>query len=327
MVNNPLVTIAICTYNNARHVKETLESVKSQTYGSLELIVSDDASSDATQSVVNAWIQDPGNRNRFTRIEVLKVDHNTGVSANANRALKAARGSWIKYIAGDDTLKPECISDNMQKVSSEPQTRVLFSRVEIYRESFADENLIDITKDDSNDRNSIMATGRDAEEQYKMLLVSDRIHYAPSAFLHRETLLSVGGFNEEYKLLEDYPLWLNLTKHGHKLCFMDKITVRYRRHGAAINNNGKSNIVNPNYFRSELFRRRYTYPYLPTDIRLNQKFIWVISQIFRIDSINKSSRAGRYIYTFLTLWINPFRIYIFLKKRFIGGYRENVQYY
>jgi len=327
MVNNLLVTIAICTYNNARYIVETLESIKDQTYDSLELIISDDASSDATLQVVTVWTQKPGNSNRFARIEVLKADQNTGVSANANRALRAARGSWIKYIAGDDTLKPGCISDNMQQVSSDPQTKVLFSRVEIYRESFTDKNLIDITRNDSDDRYSIMATGRDADEQYKMLLVSDRIHYAPSAFLHRETLLSIGGFNEEYKLLEDYPLWLNLTKHGHKLCFMDKITVQYRRHGAAINNNGRSCIVNPNYFRSEPFRRKFTYPYLPADIRLNQKFIWVASQVFRIDSCNKNSKAGRFFYTLLTIWLNPFRIYIFLKKRFRVGHSKNVFYF
>lgn len=327
MNNYPLVTIAICTYNNARHILETLESIKNQTYSSIELIVSDDASADSTLSVVDYWMGQPDNRNRFARTEVLQVEQNTGVSANANRALSAARGSWIKYIAGDDTLKPDCITDNIQWVSSAPHIKVLFSRVEIYQETFTAESLIDITRDDTDDPYSIMASGRNADGQFKMLLVSDRIHYAPSAFLHRETLLSVGGFIEEFRLLEDYPLWLNLTKHGYKLYFMDKVTVKYRRHGAAINNNGRSCIVNPNYFRSESFRRKYTYPYLPADIRLSQRFSWFVTQIFRLSYFNKSTRASRYLHTLLTRWLNPFSIYILLKKRFIGGYKENVLYH
>ena len=159
-----------------------------------------------------------------------------------------------------------------------------------------------------------------------MLLVTDRIHFSPSVFLHRETLLSVGGFDEGFRLMEDYPLWLNLTKNGHKLYYMDKVTVNYRQHSKAINNTGTNYLVNLNYFRTEDFRRIYTYPFLPADVRLSQRFYWYASQIFRCDYLNRNRMAGRFLLSFMTIYCNPFRYFIWVRKRFNKELKYNDLY-
>ena len=325
--SNPLVTVVVCTYNSAEYILETLESIRQQDYMPLELVVSDDASTDNTQDLVKRWVAEFESRVSFKRIELLEVSKNTGVSANANRALKVSHGQWIKYIAADDALKPDCISKNVQWVKSKPGIRILFSRVEIYAESFEPANLLDVSRDDSFSPRSIMAPGKTAEEQYKMLLLSDRIHFSPSLFLQKEALLSVGGFDEEFRLLEDYPLWLNLTRNGHKLYFMNEITVCYRRHNSAINNNeGLSFIVNPNYFKTETFRKKYIYPALPSDLRLEQKYKWVASQFFRLKVFNRDNRAGKFLYTLITRYTNPFTLLIKIRKLLINSVKEDILY-
>lgn len=323
MINN-LVSVIITTYNSLPFVIESLESVSKQTWKELELIITDDCSGDDTVKLCNKWLS--ANRQRFVRAEILTSERNTGVSANANRGLYAAKGDWIKFLGADDTLKPNCIEDNMSWITSDAAIMALFSRIEVYRDTFESHNLIETIPGDPYNPSSIMAPGRSVESQYKMLLISDRIHYTPSVFLNREILLSLGGFDERFRILEDYPLWLNLTKNGYKLYFMDKVTVSYRKHSKAINNNIISYLVNPNYFKSENFRRIYTYPNLPADIRLSQRFCWNTLQIFRCDWLNRNKQPNRFLLTFLKIYINPFRYYIYFRKRFLKNLKEKEFY-
>jgi alpha-1,3-rhamnosyltransferase len=159
-----------------------------------------------------------------------------------------------------------------------------------------------------------------------MMLRSDRINYTPSAWLHRETLLSVGGFDERFKLLEDWPLWLNLTKNGHRLYFMDKSTVNYRTHSGAICNTGERYALDPEFFRVEDFRKIYIYPNLPLDILLDDRFTWYAAQIFRWDRINRNRSLNVFLLNLLTVYLNPFRYYIFLKKRLRKDLKNNELY-
>jgi alpha-1,3-rhamnosyltransferase len=227
--------------------------------------------------------------------------------------LKVATGDWIKFLGADDMLIPTCIEDNMNQVLSNGEIKVLFSKINIYRDDFKAENYIRTTPNDIN-KESIFYFDRTAQAQYKMLLLADRIHISPSVFLSRELINSVGGFDERFRLLEDYPLWLNLTRSGYKLYFMDKITVNYRMHSNALNHTDNDFLVNPNYFKQEQFRRIYTYPYLPINIRLSQKFSWCVLQLFKIKSINRNTRFNRVLKYILTNLLNPFKYIIALKK-------------
>ena len=263
-------------------------------------------------AVCRRWLE--SNRHRFNKTDLLTTNINTGVSANANRGLKAATGEWIKFIGSDDTLQPDCLTDNMHFIADHPYIRILFSRIAIYHQSFIPENYLETTPGREISPQSIFWPERSAESQYRMLLTADRIHFSPSVFLHRETVILMGGFDERFRLLEDYPLWLTLTRNGHKLFFMDKVTVNYRRHSKAINNTGKSVLINPNYFRSETFRRIYTYPFLPRLVRSEQQYRWIVSQFFRCNLFNRSNLFTRRLYELLAIYLNPFRYAIKLKS-------------
>ncbi|MGQ1785699.1 glycosyltransferase [Saccharicrinis sp. GN24d3] len=320
---NKLVSVIVVTYNSSRFVEETLNSISAQTWPEIELIVTDDGSGDDTVEVCKKWID--ANKKRFSRALVVETEYNTGVSANANRGLKEASGEWLCLPAGDDTLKPDCIRDNVHWVNKNNDIKVLFSITDVYLDEIKDETYVKSTPSGDIEPNSIVAPERTAESQYKMLLISDRIHFTPSLFINTKVLRSVGGFDERFKLLEDYPLWLNLTKNGHKLHFMDKRTVNYRTHANAINNTGSSFHVNPNYFKLEGFRRIYTYPNLPLDIMLYQRFYWMGAQIFRNNRINRSKGTG-FLLNLLAVYLNPFKYYIWIKLRLVKGLRRSELY-
>lgn len=321
---NRLVSVIVVTYNSSAFVIETLESVSKQTWKEIELIISDDCSGDSTIELCRKWLEK--NRQRFKDAKILTFEKNTGVSANANRGLYAAKGDWIKFLGGDDTLKTNCIEDNMSWIIENPHIKVLFSYIEVYKESFDPQNLIVTTPGNAINSDFILASDRSANSQYKLLLVCDRIHFTPSVFIDRDTLVSVGGFDERFNLQEDYPLWLNLTRTGNKLYFMDKITVNYRRHSKAINNTGNNWLINPNYFKTEKLRRIYTYPYLPFDIRLNQRYIWCVSLIFRFSFINVNKGLNKFLLAILSSYLNPFKYFIYIRKMLNENLKKNEFY-
>ena len=120
----PLVSVRVVTYNSSKTVEETLDSIYNQTYSNIELIISDDCSKDNTVAICRNWIE--LHKERFVRTEMITVDKNTGVTGNVNRSEEACKGVWVKGIAGDDVLMPNCIQIYMEYVNNHPETVVLF---------------------------------------------------------------------------------------------------------------------------------------------------------------------------------------------------------
>ena len=114
--SKPIVSIIVITYNSSKYVLETLKSALNQTYNNIELIISDDCSTDNTISICQNWLDE--NKYRFVDVKIVANKNNNGIPANCNRGINASTGDWIKLVAGDDVLCPNCISDNLFTVAS-----------------------------------------------------------------------------------------------------------------------------------------------------------------------------------------------------------------
>jgi alpha-1,3-rhamnosyltransferase len=311
LLQQPLVSIIVATYNSGKFVIETLESAKAQTYLNLALIISDDCSADNTVAICQDWVT--ANGHRFVSTRLITVPQNTGVSANCNRCIHAAQTTWIKFIAGDDILLPNCITDNMEFVAANPSAKAVFSEVLLYQGDFKKENFLNNVP--QGYPMNIMNPKFSVEDQYKILLISDRITYTPSVFLNRETLLLVGGYDETNRLIEDYPMWLKLTRAGNKLYFFNTATVGYRMHKDAANNMANYGLFKPLFLTAALIRKKEAYPYLPWDIVGREKHIVFISRGFQKSGLNKKTRFCHILYKTLTVYFNPFIYIIYFKKK------------
>ena len=95
---NPLVSIVITSYNRANYIENAIESALAQDYPNLEIIISDNCSTDNTYNVINKYLSDP-------RISYYKNQSNIGMIPNFKIATEErARGKYITYISSDDYL-------------------------------------------------------------------------------------------------------------------------------------------------------------------------------------------------------------------------------
>ena len=231
--NKLLVSVPVITYNSSKFVLETLESIKAQTYQNIELIISDDCSTDNTVDLCQKWVEE--NKDRFVRTQIITSETNTGVSANLNRAEDACHGDWVKGIAGDDLLTPNCIEDFLMYVQQNPDHYFLFGNIEGINENgesisncldkFLDKSFFDLT----------------AVEQYERLVMKGNCIAAPTFFYNHSMKKQLGIINDEtIPLCEDYPKWIQITSKGQKLYLLDKCVVKYRIHSTSVSNKDDS---------------------------------------------------------------------------------------
>ena len=246
MKHQPLISVTIVTYNSAEYIIETLESVKAQTYPRIELIISDDCSTDDTVALCREWLAKNGKR--FERTELIEAKKNTGVSANLNRAEAACRGAWVKMLDGDDILLPTCLEDYVEYVTEHPETVYMFSKIEAFGAS-VEKNRYYEEKVAQYD-----IFGLDARKQYEKLIWQNCI-ISSTCMYNRQKNAELGLKNDErIPLLEDWPRWINVTRKGVKLSFLDKVEVRYRLHEKSLSTSGT---ISPTYRRSNLLLSKY----------------------------------------------------------------------
>lgn len=255
---NPLVSVGVLTYNSAKTVLETLESIKAQTYKNIELVISDDASKDNTVEICKKWLEE--NKGRFVRAEILTVPENTGIPANANRRVMSAKGVWSKGIAADDLLAPDCIENFINYIKENPEAKIIFAKMRRFREVFKEENFQDITDFHAK---YFCETYKTPKEQYKALLL--KMYCSPVTMFARLEVLQKIKYDERFKTIEDYPMWLRLTNAGVKFDYMDKVVAYYRLSQNSISANSGINIRQRILFLkyTKDFRMTYLYPNLP----------------------------------------------------------------
>lgn len=232
MENKPLVSIVVITYNSSEYVLETLESAKAQTYTNIELIVSDDCSTDETVSICKKWFE--ANKDRFVNTIMVEAEINSGVPANANRGLAECKGEWIKFIAGDDILVSTGIEEFVKKYEGGGDLVVCdLQRFHVDKET-GGEIYGGIYPNEK--RRKMLHF--DLVTQQKSILTSFFI-VTPALLIRHRLFDEIGGYDEEYRYMEDYPFAYKCLYNNHKFDYLPIKMVYYRvGHGSITSNVG-----------------------------------------------------------------------------------------
>lgn len=220
----PLVSVIVITYNSSKYVKETLDSIARQTYTELQLIVSDDCSTDDTLNICKDWIN--LHQNLFKGgCKIAKTYENKGICGNYNWALEFADGEWIKYIAGDDLLKKDCIETFVNFCKNHSEKFLICKECHF---SSLNNNTSVAPNDITPWIKPFKSVKKRVKYQILYLLRHGTVIPGPTIFLHRLTLINLGGFDEKYPFIEDFPLAMKYLDNGFPIGCVDKVLIDYR---------------------------------------------------------------------------------------------------
>lgn len=286
-MNNSLVSVVVVSYNSASTILETLESIKNQTYQEIELIITDDCSKDETVSVCQEWLAQ--NKDRFVSFQLITSPVNTGVCANGNRGRFAAKGEWLKGIAGDDILLPNCISDYICFAQQHPGAKFMTAFRRIYNETFDEVNFVEEEKGIGD--NSIYEKG--ISEQLHAC-VKRLLAQGATMFYAKEVFEKVGGFDTKYPF-EDYPFTINALECGYKVFLVPKATIGYRVHQSICHTKGK--LFNWSYKKKvRPFFENKCFTYLSDREVKGIRKIWALEDFLGEHNLDNYTRVSNFLY-------------------------------
>ncbi len=212
MSKEPLVSVMMPTYNNAKYIRQAIESVYAQNYKNIELIVVDDGSTDNTQKIVK----------EYNDIKYFYIEHK-GIPFARNTALENSKGEYIAFCDSDDYWLPDKLSTQIQYFKEHSDCQIVFTKYE---------NIID---NDKIKKDAITISEKKREILEK--------RHLPTAMLNKSLFEKYGNFDEDFQTGEDTELIYRFEKNGENLNhFIDKNFYMRRLHG-----NNITLLVRPKY--------------------------------------------------------------------------------
>ncbi|MFN8240000.1 MAG: glycosyltransferase [Bacteroidales bacterium] len=287
-----LVSVIVLTYNSGKYVVETLESIKAVNYSPLELVISDDCSSDDTLSLCQNWIDN--NSWRFENVLIASNSVNAGIPANCNQGIKISTGTWIKFIAGDDLLIEDSIQHFIKEVHGPLEGEMVFhGRLRSFGEQEASsEDYSDWGDPLSQDFNR---AGITAAQQFEILLRFCPVS-GPTTFINRKVFEKTGPFDERFRFWEDRPMWLKITSAGFKFNFVDRDVVFYRVHEGSVQKNQGNIFFSRTQLSKDEGSKIIILPYLPPFERILSSYILSVRKMILKISGNRKTLPLNLIY-------------------------------
>jgi len=125
----PRLCVGLPVHNGERFLEETLESILAQTFDDFELVVSDNASSDATPRIIRDHAA------RDDRIRVIRHERNVGASANFDAVWQECRSELFKWVAADDPCGPQFFAACIDALDAHPDAGLAYPRAAFIGES------------------------------------------------------------------------------------------------------------------------------------------------------------------------------------------------
>lgn len=210
--------MVIPSFNHARYVQACIESVIEQDYQNIELIIIDDGSLDDSVRKIELMFSEC--TARFTRFE-FRGRSNKGLAFTLNEALEWSKGRYFAAIASDDLLHPNKTSCLVSQIEGEDNVAGIFGGCE-----FIDESGVPLRQ----------LSPQQTKYSFEDILVYRHCIIAPCQLLRREAVKNVGGYPVGL-YIEDWYMWLALTKHGNTLKVIPDSLVGYRQHEFNISKN------------------------------------------------------------------------------------------
>jgi cellulose synthase/poly-beta-1,6-N-acetylglucosamine synthase-like glycosyltransferase len=228
--HRPLVSICLPVYNGEAWVARALESALAQTYEPLEIVVSDNASTDGTAELVRSY-GDP-------RVRISTAAQRATMSGNHNRAVQLSRGPFVKFLHADDVLLPGCVDEMVAVALEDEEIGLVFAprQVELEHPDSADDQEWERRYGSLHTRFHHLQRINEGPDLLRQLVAADVeenwIGEPTSVLVRRSALDAVGCFNVRITQRMDLELWMRILSR-YKVGFVDRPLSVYRHHSAS----------------------------------------------------------------------------------------------
>ncbi len=195
-----LVSICVPAYNAEEFIGATLESALAQTYAPIEVIVCDNDSTDSTGMIADGYAKSD------RRVRYFRNAENIGMVRNWNEAASHASGEYIKILCADDLLAPDCVERQVAALREHPSCSIVTNNVVII-----DSRSREIGRRKNAHRTRVYP-GR--EYARKSMLSKNLVGEPSSVLMKKELFEAEGGFDQRFKYLPDWDLWLRAMQRG-----------------------------------------------------------------------------------------------------------------
>jgi glycosyltransferase involved in cell wall biosynthesis len=205
-MTRPSISVVLPTHNGAKYLDQAIGSVVAQSWEDWELLVINDASTDATAPMIEAWAE------KDERIRAVHLHRNLGLPAALNAGFRLARGTKFTWTSDDNWYRPDALAKLHDALDTEPRSDIVFSG---YTE--VDENGAPRSEQPARWRGD--------------LVLGNRI--GPCFLYRREVDADLGGYAEELTLAEDYDFWLRAARQ-FRFRPLDESLYFYRVHADSL---------------------------------------------------------------------------------------------
>lgn len=192
-MNAPKISVLMAIYNNDASVDASIRSIVNQTFGDWEMILWNDASTDASLSKLKLW------QAKDSRIKVYSNRCNLGLAASLNKAFQKSTGEYIARMDGDDVAHPQRFIKQVDFLNANDQYAIVSTGCILF------------------DKSGEWGTreGKTTPQKKDFLWGSQFLH--PAVMMRREALARVGGYRvcKETLRTEDYDLFMRMYKLGY----------------------------------------------------------------------------------------------------------------
>ncbi len=284
MVRAPLVSVLMPSFNYARYLTIAIDSVLSQSFQDLELIIVDDCSTDGSRAIAEEWgrIDD--------RVVTVFHDVNRGLAGARNSGLAISSGQFVALCDADDIWLPHKLDIQLECFRRRPEAGLVHS----------DSVIIDSDGDLTGQRFSSLfhRQGQVTSGHLFEELCHRNFICVPTVILRREAIQYAGGFDDRLRSLEDWVCWI-LVSRNYPFCYVDDRLVQYRIHNTSLSQNPTGMASNRVKALGLLLS---AFPDIPPRVRSRMQYTLGMSQLEVCDS-----RAAVTAFAD-SLTINPFQV-------------------
>jgi glycosyltransferase involved in cell wall biosynthesis len=222
-MDSKLVSICIPTYNSEKYLEKTLQTIISQTYDNLEIIIGDNGSSDSTLDLIRKYskIDD--------RISFYTNEINIGYSKNCNKLISQCSGEYISIFHSDDLYDMTIVEKQVDALNKNSDLLGVFTS--FFKINEYDHYIMNVVYP-FNSKNKLLKVNLDIYIKF-VLLKGASCFCCPTSMIRSDVYKQLKGYDENLKHIEDQDMWARILLNG-SLGIINQKLIKYRIHDAQV---------------------------------------------------------------------------------------------